>query len=129
MKINPVIHFEMPYKEKKRLAKFYGKVFGWEMQMTGKEYGDYVLATTSPVDKKGVHKKKGAINGGFYPKGDYGTIPHVVISVDNLDEHIKMVKKAGGKIKGKPMDIPEIGKFAMMTDTEGNRVGMLQAVR
>jgi len=128
MKMNPVIHFEMPYKEKKRLAKFYSKAFGWDMQMTGKEYGDYVLATTSPVDNKGMHKNKGAINGGFYPKGDYGTIPHVVISVDNLEAHMKMVKKAGGKIKGKPMEVPGIGMFVMIADSEGNRVGMLQPV-
>ena len=129
MKISPVVHFEMPYRDKKRLAKFYSRVLGWEMQMTGEEFGNYVLATTSPVDKKGMHRKKGAINGGFYPKGDYGTIPHVVVAVGKLEEQMKMVKKAGGKVRGKPMDIPGIGRFVMITDTEGNRVGMLQPKR
>lgn len=73
-----------------------------------------------------MHKKKGAINGGFFPKGDYGQVPHLVISVDNLEKHMGIVKKAGGEISGKPMDIPGVGKFVMFKDSEDNRVGMLQ---
>jgi predicted enzyme related to lactoylglutathione lyase len=39
------------------------------------------------------------------------------------------VKKSGGAIRGKPMNIPGIGEFVMFKDTEGNRVGMLQAIK
>lgn len=125
-KMSPVVHFEMPTKDKKRVRKFYEGAFGWKMQQLGPEMGDYILATTSPVDKKGMHKNPGAINGGFYQAGSYGTVPHLVISVDNLKKHIGIVKKAGGKTLGKQMDIPGIGLFIMFKDTEGNRVGMLQ---
>ena len=125
MKSNPVVHFEMPYGNPKRVSKFYSSTFGWDMKYFPK-MGKYVLATTSPVDKNQMHKKKGAINGGFYPKGGYGNTPHLVISVDNLEKHMEIVKKVGGKITGKPMDIPGIGKFIMIKDSEGNRVGMLQ---
>ncbi len=128
MKMNPVVHFEMPYKDPKRVSKFYSNAFGWDMQYLA-NMGKYVLATTSPVDKNQMHKKKGAINGGFYPKGDYGNTPHVVISVDNIKKHMEIVKKAGGKILGEVMDIPGVGKFAMCQDTEDNRVGMLQPSR
>lgn len=129
MKMNPVVHFEMPATDKKRVKKFYETSFGWEMKQLGKEMGDYILATTSPVDKKGMHKKKGAINGGFFQRGSYGTVPHLVISVPNLKKHIEIVKKSGGKIVGDIMDIPGVGKFVMIKDTEGNRVGMLQPTR
>jgi hypothetical protein len=124
-KMNPVVHFEMPYKDPKRVSKFYESAFGWDMNYLPK-MGKYVLATTSPVDKNQMHKKKGAINGGFYPKSKtYGGV-HFVISVDNLEKHIETVKESGGKIKGKPMDIPGIGKFIMIKDTEGNQVGLLE---
>lgn len=126
MKMNPVIHFEMPAVNNKRAKKFYENAFGWEMNQTGPEFGNYLLATTSPVDKKGTHKNKGAINGGFFKKGPFGTIPHIVISVDNLEKHMDIVKKAGGKVLGKPIDIPNIGSFVMFKDSEGNQVGMLQ---
>jgi predicted enzyme related to lactoylglutathione lyase len=128
MKMNPVVHFEMPDKNPKRVSKFYEKAFGWGMQYLPK-MGKYVLATTSPVDKNQMHKKKGAINGGFFEKGGYGNIPHVVISVGNLEKHMEIVKKAGGKIQGKPMNIPGIGNFVMFKDSEGNRVGMLQPAK
>lgn len=126
--MNPVVHFEMPYKNPKRVTKFYESVFGWDMQYLPK-MGKYVLATTSPVDKNQMHKKKGAINGGFYPQSSTYGETHFVISVDDLKKHMEIVKKAGGKVLGKPMDIPGIGKFVMFKDSEGNLVGMIQPVR
>lgn len=130
MNMNPVVHFEMPAKDKRRVKKFYEVVFGWKMQQMGPEMGEYILATTTPVDKKTQRPKEpGAINGGFYQWGKDGKIPHLVISVDNLEKHMEVVKKAGGKIIGKPMDIPGVGNFVMFTDTEANKVGMLQPSR
>lgn len=129
MKMNPVVHFEMPTKNKKRVAKFYEKAFGWKMELLGPKMGNYVLATTTPLGKNGMPKNPGAINGGFYELGKNGKVPHLVISVDNLEKHMVIVKKAGGKILGKPMDIPGIGNFVMLKDSEGNRVGMLQPSR
>ncbi len=31
-KMNPVVHFEMPAKDRKRMAGFYSEVFGWKAQ-------------------------------------------------------------------------------------------------
>jgi len=125
-KMNPVVHFEMPYEDPKRVSTFYTNAFGWGMQYLP-DMGKYVLAGTTAVDEKTQRPKEpGAINGGFYPKSDtYGGI-HVVISVDNLEASMEAVKKAGGKIQGEIQDIPGIGRFVMFEDTEGNRVGMLQ---
>ncbi|MFZ2522491.1 MAG: VOC family protein [Minisyncoccia bacterium] len=125
-KMNPVVHFEMPSENNARTKEFYESVFGWQMTQLGTEMGNYLLASTSPMDENNMHKEKGAINGGFYQKGEYGTMPHVVIAVEDLTKHIEMVKKGGGEVQGEPMDIPGIGKFVMFKDTEGNRVGMLQ---
>jgi predicted enzyme related to lactoylglutathione lyase len=129
VKMNPVVHFEMPAINRKRVKKFYETVFGWQMTQLGSDMGYYLMATTSPVDKNNMHKKKGAINGGFFQKEDNSTMLHVVISVDDLKKSMEMMKKSGGKILGKPMNIPSIGKFVMFKDTEGNRVGMLQAIK
>jgi predicted enzyme related to lactoylglutathione lyase len=67
--MNPVVHFEMPAEDKKRMADFYTKVFGWKIQQLGEDMGSYVLATTTDSDEKGP-KKPGAINGGFFQKTD-----------------------------------------------------------
>ena len=127
--MNPVVHFEMPAKDNKRVAKFYETAFGWHMQILGPEMNHYVLATTAPADKNGFPQKPGSINGGFfaYSKTNLGQqYPSVVISVDNLKQSMAQVTKAGGKIIDKPMEIPTVGKFVSFQDSEGNRVGMLQ---
>lgn len=127
MKMNPVVHFEMPYKDKNRMADFYTKVFGWHMQMTGAEMGNYVVAATTESDQKsGRPKNPGTINGGFYEKSKGNGYPSVVIAVDDIKEHIKMVKKAGGKILGEPVEILTVGWYVSFVDTEGNKVSLLQ---
>jgi len=129
MKMNPVIHFEMPADDRKRMSGFYEKVFGWKTQQLGKDMGYYVLVATAETDKEGMLLKPGAINGGFYQRTDDKMMmqcPSVVIGVDDIKEHMKMVEKAGGKILGKPEEIPGVGIWVSFTDTEGNRVGMMQ---
>jgi hypothetical protein len=127
-KMNPVVHFEIPVEDRKRMADFYTNVFGWQTQMLGPEMGDYVLATTTEPDETGRPKNPGAINGGFFPKSDDkpGQYPSVVIAVEDIKERMKKVEKAGGKVLGEPWDIPGVGLYVAFIDTEGNRVSMLQ---
>ena len=126
--MNPVVHFEMPYGDPDRMAKFYTNAFGWQMQKLGKEMGDYVTATTTETDENRMIKRPGAINGGFFPKKpDWpAQYPLVVIAVDDMREAMKKVADAGGKVLGEPMEIPGIGHYVSFTDSEGNRVSMLQ---
>jgi predicted enzyme related to lactoylglutathione lyase len=128
-KMDPVVHFEMPYEDSERLVAFYSRAFGWEMQKLGKEMDDYVTASTTETDDKRMIKTPGAINGGFFPRRQDrpGQYPSVVISVDDIKEAMKKVEGAGGKVLGEPMEIPGIGKYVSFTDTEGNRVSLLQA--
>ncbi len=129
MKMNPVVHFEMPAKDKKRVADFYTKVFGWNMQQLGAEMGNYILATTTPVDEKTQRPTEpGAINGGFFDWKDdeLNRVPHLVISVEDIQASTKAVQESGGEILGEQMNIPGIGLYVSFRDSEGNIVGMLQ---
>ena len=125
--MNPVVHFEMPYDDRKRMAKFYESAFGWRTQMLGEEMSNYVLATTTDSDEHGP-KKPGAINGGFFQNKPEWPAQHpsIVIAVDDITAATRKVADAGGKVLGVPMDIPGVGQYVAFTDTEGNRVSMLQ---
>jgi predicted enzyme related to lactoylglutathione lyase len=127
-KMNPVVHFEMPAENKKRMSDFYSKAFGWQTQQLGPEMGEYVLVSTTDTGQYGMPKNPGTINGGFYQKTDdpVSNHPSVVISVDDINESVGKVKNSGGKILGEVQEIPGIGKYISFVDTEGNRVGMLQ---
>lgn len=128
--MNPVVHFEMPAEDRKRMADFYTNAFGWKTNQLGPDMGDYVIVHTTETDENNMVKTPGTINGGFYQKKNpnvQGT--NLVISVDNLEESIEKVKAGGGTIVGEAMDVPGIGRYAMFLDTEGNRVAMLQPKR
>ncbi|HJY87610.1 MAG TPA: VOC family protein [Candidatus Acidoferrales bacterium] len=125
--MDPVVHFEMPFENRKRMAEFYSKVFGWKTEMLGPDMGDYVVVATTESDDNGP-KKPGAINGGFFPKKPDWPAQHpsVVIAVNGIKESVQKVTEAGGKVLGEPMEIPGIGLYVSFYDTEGNRVSMLQ---
>jgi len=127
--MNPVVHFEMPAKDRKRMSQFYSKAFGWQTEQLGPEMGDYVVATTTESDETGP-TKPGAINGGFFQKKEDwpGQYPSVVIAVENIASSMSKVSEAGGKVLGEPMEIPGIGQYVSFSDIEGNRVSMLQPV-
>jgi predicted enzyme related to lactoylglutathione lyase len=127
--IDPVVHFEFPAEDRKRISKFYNTAFGWKTQILGEENGNYVLATTADeTDKKGRPKKTGIINGGFYEKDPQkpAQYPSVVIAVDSLKRSMAKITKAGGKILGEPMEVPGFGRYVSFFDTEGNRVAMME---
>ena len=50
--MDPVVHFEMPYDDRDRMARFYQAAFGWELQKLGEDMGNYVVATTAKADAK-----------------------------------------------------------------------------
>ena len=126
--MNPVVHFEMPAEDRKRMADFYTNVFGWQTKFFGEDMGNYVTVATTEADENGRPKMPGAINGGFYPKTTDmpNPVPSIVIAVDEIKESMKKVASAGGKVLGEPMDIPGVGSFVSFIDTEGNRVSLLQ---
>ena len=128
--MNPVVHFEMPAEDRQRLIKFYTSAFGWKMQESGPGMGNYVVAHTAETDANNMVKTPGAINGGFYTRSaEQSNMPSVVISVDDLKAQMKRVSDAGGKVIGEPQEIPGIGLWVVFTDSEGNRVSMLQPLR
>lgn len=128
--MNPVVHFEMPFEDRDRAAKFYSTAFGWKAQLMGPEMGDYAVMQTSETDTKGMIKETGRINGGMFKKTPENPNPSIVIAVPDIKAAIEKVKAAGGTVSftenGEPMNIPGIGLYIGITDTEGNRVSMLQ---
>ena len=63
--MDPVVHFEFPYDDRDRIAKFYAAAFGWKVQQPGEDMGNYVVATTAEKDAK-AGAPTGAIGGGFH---------------------------------------------------------------
>ena len=127
--MDSVVHFEMPYENRERMAKFYQSAFGWQTQVLGEDMGNYVVATTTESDDAGP-TRPGAINGGFFAKKPDWPMqyPSVVIAVDDVKRAMAKVTASGGKVLGEPMEIPGVGQYVSFVDSEGNRVSMLQPI-
>ena len=125
--MNPVVHFELPCKDRERIARFFERAFGWKCQMLGPEMGHYVVVTTAEADAR-PDAPRGAINGGFFTADAAmpAQYPGIVIGVQDIRECMRKVADAGGQVLGEPMDIPGVGAYVAFLDTEGNRSSMLQ---
>jgi len=127
----PVVHFEMPYKDRERAQHFYATTFGWTHQFLGPDMGDYLLVGTAPAGARPPVPPEaalGSINGGLFPFQAHGPIQHpsVVIAVEDIRAAMQRVTAAGGEVLGEPMTIPGVGEYVAFCDTEGNHNSMLQ---
>jgi predicted enzyme related to lactoylglutathione lyase len=119
--MDKVVHFEIPFGKKDRIAAFYRKTFGWKTQdIPGM---DYVMAYSTPVDKNRMVKEKGSINGGLYKRTGKIRHPIIVIGVASVDAAIKKAVKSGGRLVTPRQRIPN-GSYARVADSEGNIIGL-----
>lgn len=124
----PVVHFEMPYRDAERAARFYTVAFGWQMQDMGAPMGHYLYAITATADSEAPGARRGSINGGLFLQDPASPVQHpsVVIAVADLRAAMARIREAGGEVLSEPMTIPEVGDYVAFMDTEGNRHGVLK---
>ena len=111
-----VIHFEITADDPGRAVKFYEKVFGWKIDKWGAM--DYWLATTGPDNQPGI-------NGAIMTRETQRTTVNT-IDVSSVDEFVKKIVDAGGKVVTPKTAIPGVGYFAYCVDTEGNVFGIME---
>lgn len=128
MNTNRVVHFEIPADDMKRAQEFYETTFGWGLTQMGPDMGGYVVLRTGPTDEQGMLQDKGFINGGLFERDATAKGPIVVLAVDDCDAMVEKVQNAGGKLVGEILDIPGVGRYARVEDTEGNMIAMIKPI-
>lgn len=125
--MDKVVHFEIPFDDKRRAMRFYAEAFDWKL--TDMAEMSYVMAETAAVDETRMPKEPGAINGGLFERPKEAPYPIVYVSVSSVDQALKRVQAAGGKIVTPRTQIPGMGAYARVTDSEGNIVGLFESAR
>lgn len=121
-----VTHFEIPYKDKDAMQKFYEVVFGWKI--TKLPDMDYRWVTTTESDSETwMPKKAGVINGGMREKRAPEDGLVIVMSVKSIDDSLKKVEEHGGKIVFPKFEVGKHGLYAQVADVEGNVLGLWQS--
>jgi predicted enzyme related to lactoylglutathione lyase len=97
-----------------RAGSFYGGLFGWTPKasaLPGMAYTTFMVGTTD------------VMTGGMMaqPKEMAGapSMWTVYFSVDDADKTVAAAQGLGGKVLVPPMDIPTIGRFAVLMDPQG----------
>lgn len=125
--MDKVTWFELPADDTARAKKFYESTFGWQLSDMG---GGSFMAVTTPSDEQGAPHDAGAINGDISPRSKQLKQPLIVITVEDLDKKIEIVESEGGKVVAAQQEIKEMNAvYAVVSDTEGNMVGLWQDLK
>ena len=123
--MDKVVHFEIPFDDKGRAMKFYSQCFGWALQDMPEM--NYVMASTVAVGPDYRPSEPGAINGGLFARPKEAPYPTIYIGVASVDEAIRKVQAAGGKVITPTTPIPGMGAYGRVADTEGNIIGLFES--
>lgn len=129
--MDPIVHFELPVDDLDRAKKFYASIFGWNLQDWPMPDGStYTGVHTTPIDEKTrMPLKPGAINGGMVKRGGAVKAPVISVNVASIDECVKKVEAAGGKVVQSKVDIMGMGYYGYVQDSEGNVIGLWEDMK
>jgi predicted enzyme related to lactoylglutathione lyase len=113
-----VVHFEFNADNPERAASFYTNVFGWKIEKWAGPM-DYWIVMTGEQSEPGI-------DSGIKKRSEEQNTVNTV-DVPSVDEFVKKVTGAGGKVVQPRTAVPGVGYFAYCQDTEGNIFGMMQS--
>ncbi len=100
-------------------AKFYGGLFGWDVQQGGPETGGYAMCLKNGRAVAGIGPKQG-------PPGTPSAWTTYLASED-ADQTAARITAAGGQLLVQPMDVMDAGRMAVAADPAGAVFGIWQA--
>lgn len=100
-------------------AAFYGELFGWQVQPPMPEMGNYRIAALGEEMVAGI----------MPPPPDAPPMPPhwgVYITVAHCDQAVEKAVALGGRLLMPPMDVPTVGRMAVLQDPQGAVFSVMQ---
>ena len=103
-----------------RAKQFYGQTLGWTFEPFPMPDGEYWIAKAAdgsptagimPMDPQDTESAPGWLS---------------YVQVDNIEQTVSTVQAAGGTVLLDPLDIPNVGRIAVVEDPAGAVLGFLQ---
>ena len=119
MKHGDFTHIEIPADDADRAKRFYAGLFGWSF-VEPEGFSGYYLFTT-PVGQDGM-------GGAIGRRGEMA--PEKVrayVHVDSIDETLPKVAELGGTVVEEKAEVPGMGWYAVLTDSEGNELALWES--
>ena len=100
--------------------RFYEEVFGWTTADMGEEYGGYRIFKHDARDDTGV---AGVMQ---LPDDAKGSFWQPYVAVEDPDATTAKAKELGGSALMEPMDVPKVGRLAVLRDPQGAQFGIIR---
>lgn len=108
------IWYELLTSDADAAQSFYGKIVGWDVTDSGQPGMDYRILNKGENSVGGLM----AITPDMASNGARPTWLGYV-AVDDVDKCVESVEHGGGKVMMPAMDVPNVGRIAMVTDPQG----------
>jgi predicted enzyme related to lactoylglutathione lyase len=104
--------FELSTRDVERAQKFYVDVFGWTMRVDADQVYREMTAPGASCPMGGMMEMK--------PEQGQAP-PHwmIYMTVDDCDAHVKRAQELGGRVYMPAMEVPKVGRFAVLADPAG----------
>jgi predicted enzyme related to lactoylglutathione lyase len=108
---------ELVTKDIDDAARFYGELFGWTVEDMGADFGGYR-----------IFKRGETSIGGLMAPPD-PAIPNYwqpYVGAADTDATVAKAKELGATVLVEPMDVPTVGRFAVLADPQGAVFGVIR---
>jgi uncharacterized protein len=97
--------------------RFYEEVFGWTTSDMGAEYGGYRVFNCGETGIAGLMK---------LPDESIPVHWQPYVAVDDPDATVARAAELGGSTLAEPMDVPRVGRLAVLRDPQGATFGIIR---
>jgi hypothetical protein len=101
---------ELWAKDGNEAASFYADVLGYQIKEMPMPTGAYHVLERDGVPRGGIMTS---------PRSDVPPMWLPYVTVEDCDATVKRAEKLGAEVQAPPSDIPEVGRFAILTDPIG----------
>jgi len=111
-----IVHIEISTTDLPKAQKFYSQLFNWKIT-AWEGTSDYLMFETGKEPGGGIQKVD-RVN-----PGD-GVLIYVL--VEDIEKTLSKAKELGGKIVKEKTEIPNVGWFGLLSDLDGNTIGIFK---
>lgn len=110
-----ITHIDIPVRDTQAATRFYGSLFGWDIQEFPGYEGYPMWRAPNQVS-----------GGGFAPRSEGFTAPRSYVEVDSIDDTLAQVAQLGGEVRMAKEQIDATSWYASFVDPDGNEVGLYE---
>lgn len=109
---------ELMTSDAAKAAEWYGTMFGWKIEAMPMPQGTYHVARVGETSIAGIMS---------FPAGAPAMPPAwgSYVTVNDVDASAKQAVALGGTLCAGPMDIPGVGRFAVLQDPQGAVINIM----